>query len=485
MQTIPFSRTLIAAALSAGFALPAFAQIDVRFAMFNASLNRDSSGQLLSDLANPAGAGTANATARRILQATNVAEIIQRANPDVLLVNEFDFDFNGVAGSQSTPTPVGYSSNAAVLFQDNFLSKSHGNAVRGMTTPVTDAYRYTPPTNTGIASGLDLDNSGSVGGGNDAHGFGNYAGQYGFTIYSKYEITQVRSFQNFLWKDMPGNLLTSDPTPGANNLSNFYSQAEIDALRLSSKNHVDVTLNIGGQEVHFLTAHPTPPVFDGAEDRNGKRNADEIRFWKDYINGASYMYDDQGGTGGLSEGARFVIAGDYNADLCDGDSYKVACLGPDQPGEGPNAIGQLLLDPLVNTTLTPESSGGTQAATDPNNNGTANSTHLQDPMFDTADFNDASPGNLRADYVLPSANLTMTEAGVFWPTDSNFADGNTSGELFDLVGQFNKPGLYAGLPSSDHKLVYVNVTVPVPEPETYALFLAGIGLLATVARRKA
>ena len=263
---------------------------------------------------------------------------------------------------------------------------------------------------------------------------------------------------------MPGNLLTSDPTPGANNLSNFYSQAEIDALRLSSKNHVDVTLNIGGQEVHFLTAHPTPPVFDGAEDRNGKRNADEIRFWKDYINGASYMYDDQGGTGGLSEGARFVIAGDYNADLCDGDSYKVACLGPDQPGEGPNAIGQLLLDPLVNTTLTPESSGGTQAATDPNNNGTANSSHLQDPMFDTADFSDASPGNLRADYVLPSANLTMTEAGVFWPTDSNFADGNTSGELFDLVGQFNKPGLYAGLPSSDHKLVYVNVTVPVPEP---------------------
>lgn len=125
MLTTPFSRTLIAAALSGAFALPAFAQIDVRFATFNASLNRDSSGQLLSDLANPAGAGTANATARRILQATNVAEIIQRVNPDVLLVNEFDFDFNGVAGSQSTPTPVGYSSNAAVLFQDNFLSKSH------------------------------------------------------------------------------------------------------------------------------------------------------------------------------------------------------------------------------------------------------------------------------------------------------------------------------------------------------------------------
>ena len=285
--------------------------VSVRFAAFNASLNRDASGQLLGDLANPL------AATNRVRQAHNVAEILQRVNADVVLVNEFDFDLAGVPTASGTPMPLGYSSQASALFQDGFLSASHGNAVRGTTTPLHYAHRYTPNTNTGVASGLDLNNNGSAvttpgaaGYGDDAWGFGNFPGQFGFTIYSKHEIVGVRSFQNFLWKDMPGNLLTNDPTSGANNLANFYSPAEIDSLRLSSKNHVAVTVRINGQDVHFLTAHPTPPTFDGAEDRNGKRNHDEIRLWADYIAGASYLYDDQGGTGGLAPGSLFVIAGD-------------------------------------------------------------------------------------------------------------------------------------------------------------------------------
>ena len=231
-------------------------------------------------------------------------------------------------------------------------------------------------------------------------------------------------------------------------------------LRLSSKNHVDISLRINGQVVHFIVAHPTPPVFDGPEDRNGKRNHDEIRLLKDYINGASYIVDDAGQQGGLAPGARFVLAGDFNADLCDGDSYKAPCDAAQEPGKGPgkgpNAIGQLLWDPLVNTQVTPRSEGGTAAATDPDNNGPANQAHLGDPAFDTADFNDANPGNLRVDYVLPSANLKIVAAGVFWPTrqDSRFA----------LVGTFNKPNLYANFASSDHRAVWVDVSIAAQEP---------------------
>lgn len=448
----------------------------VRFATFNASLNRDVSGQLLSDLANPAASGVSTTVARRIQQAHNVAEIIQRVNADVLLVNEFDFDLNGTPTASSQAMGAGYSSNAAKLFQDNFLSAAHGNAVRGTTTGVQYAYRYTPNTNTGLASGFDLNNNGVVAGGDDAYGFGNFAGQYGFTIYSKYEIVSVRSFQTFLWKDMPGNLLTNDPT--GNKLTDFYSQEEIDALRLSSKNHVDVTVRINGQDVHFLTAHPTPPTFDGAEDRNGKRNHDEIRFWADYIAGADYIYDDQGNTGGLAAGAKFVIAGDYNADPLDGDSFKGTVNGQQY-----NAIGQLLDNPLINTSETPSSEGGTAAATYPSNNGSANQSHAGDPAEDTADFSDSAPGNLRVDYVLPSANLGIEGAGVFWPVDPDTATANNTGDLYDLVGSFNNPGLYAGLPSSDHKAVWVDVQV-VPEPEQYALLLAGLGLIGMAARRR-
>lgn len=495
-----FIAATVAAAFSACTSGPVLASgigpsqpgaIDVRFAAFNASLNRDASGQFLSDLANPGGANLTTAAGRRIQQAKNVAEIIQRVNPHVLLVNEFDFDLNGTPTASSDMMPKGYSSQAASLFQSNFLSTSQGHPVRGFANPVQFAYRYTPNTNTGLASGLDLDNNGSIGGGNDAFGFGNFGGQFGMTIYSKYEIVNVRTFQTFKWKDMPGNLLTADPTAGPNNLANYYSSAERDVLRLSSKNHVDVTIRVNGQEIHFLSAHPTPPVFDGAEDRNGKRNHDEIRFWKDYVNGgssASYIYDDAGRLGGLAKDAKFVIAGDYNADLCDGDSYKTTCLAPNSPGVGPNAIGQLLLDPLINVSITPQSAGGTAANTDPNNNGgnAGNLAQIQDPKFDTADFNDAAPGNLRVDYVLPSANLMITQAGVFWPVDADPSDGNTSGELFDLVGQFNKPGLYAGLPSSDHKALWVDVSVaPIPEPEAFVLMLAGLGLVGwSVSRQR-
>jgi hypothetical protein len=213
-------------------------------------------------------------------------------------------------------------------------------------------------------------------------------------------------------------------------------------LRLSSKNHVDVLIDINGTEVHLLAAHPTPPIATGPESRNAKHNHDEIRFWSDYISGgdsASYIYDDQGGTGGLASGAIFVIVGDYNADPNDGESFDLA-------------IRQLLENPAVNTSMTPESPGGIAAATDPDNNGAANAGHRSDPKFDTADFSDAAPGNLRVDYVLPSANVDILGSGIFWPTAQQ--------PERPLVGEFNQPALFSGLPSSDHKPVFVDVAIP-------------------------
>ncbi|BAY35300.1 phytase (plasmid) [Nostoc carneum NIES-2107] len=386
----------------------------IRFSQFNASLNRNADGQLITDLSTPNNA-----------QAKAVAEIIQRNNPDILLINEFDY-------TQVNPQ------QAVQLLQQNYLAVSQNGA-----TPVNYPYFYIAPSNTGIASGFDLNNNGQVvttpgatGYGDDALGFGNFPGQYGMLLLSKYPIdtANVRTFQNFLWKDMPDALLSTISTPNSN--TPWYSPEEQNALRLSSKSHWDVPIKVNGETIHVLVSHPTPPTFDGTEDRNGKRNHDEIRFWADYITPGKgdYIYDDAGKKGGIAAGSRFVIMGDQNADTVDGDSFD-------------NAIRQLLQNPNINTNFIPTSPGAAQQAI---LQGGANVNQKGNASFDTADFADTAPGNLRTDYVLPSADLTINNSAVFWPlnTDPNFP----------LVGTFNA-SLPGGFPSSDHRLVYADVQV--------------------------
>jgi len=362
----------------------------LRVATYNLSLNRNTAGQLVTDLSTPDNA-----------QAKAVAEVIQRANPDIVLLNEFDHVDGG---------------RAVDLFRDNYLEVGHNGAA-----PVDYPYAFTAPVNTGVPSGFDLNNDGTVGGGDDAFGFGLFPGQYGMVVLSKYPIRtdEVRTFQHFLWKDMPGNVLPTD----------WYSPAEQDILRLSSKSHWDVPVTVGKRTVHVLAAHPTPPSFDGPEDRNGRRNHDEIRFWADYVTPGQgrYIYDDRGGRGGLNPSERFVILGDYNADPLDGDSYD-------------SAINQLLdSSRIVDPQAT--SAGAVEAS---RLQGGANLTHRGDPKYDTADFSDSAPGNLRVDYTLLSRHFSVRDAGVFWPVQAD--------PLSRLTGVFP-------FPTSDHRLVWADVTL--------------------------
>ncbi|MGP4008277.1 endonuclease/exonuclease/phosphatase family protein [Streptomyces sp. 4N124] len=396
---------LAGAALAGTSALPAAASDRrgraVRFATFNASLNRGTQGALVTDLSTPDNT-----------QAKNVAETIQRVDPDVLLINEFDYVESGAA---------------VRLFLRNYLAVGQNGA-----KPVRYGYHFTAPVNTGVASGLDLDGRngavttpGSDAYGQDAYGYGWFPGQYGMAVLSKYPIDTraVRTFQNFLWRDMPGNLMPTD----------YYSAEAQAVLRLSSKSHWDVPVCVGHETVHFLVSHPTPPTFDGPEDRNGRRNHDEIRLWADYIGGrrrSSYLYDDKGRRGGLRPGARFVLAGDQNADPYDGDSYD-------------HAIRLLLDHPAVHLPKAPPTSKGAVEAT--RLQGGANTSHIGDPAYDTADFGDTAPGNLRVDYVLPSRGLIPGSNGVFWPT--------TDDPLYRLVGGG------ANVPTSDHRLVWQDVRV--------------------------
>lgn len=406
-MSAPISRRrALSVAAAAGVALPAAVASQalaappslrgrgspVRVATFNASLNREREGQLVEDLRS----GTDP-------QIRAVASIIQINNPDILLINEFDYDASG---------------EAVDLFRRLYLEVGHNGL-----TPVHYPHAYIAPVNTGVPTGLDLNGDGQAQGPDDAFGFGQFPGQYGMLLLSRFPIVtgEVRTFQKLLWKSMPGSLMPED----------YYSPEAVDALRLSSKSHWDVPVRVGDRVLHVLAAHPTPPSFDGPEDRNGRRNSDEIRLWADYISAgpaSNWIVDDAGRRGGLHASERFVILGDYNSDPLDGDSW-------------PGAIDQLLRHPRVRDSQ-PTSEGAVQAA---QRQAGSNAQHRGDPRLDTADFSEPAPGNLRVDYVLPSKNISVSAAAVFWPRQGEPG--------FELVGEHP-------FPSSDHRLVRADLVIP-------------------------
>lgn len=369
----------------------------LRVATYNTSLYDDNDGGLIQRLEN------------NDPDARNIAAVLQRVRPDLVLLNEFDYDA---------------AHRAADLFQQRYLEMAQA----GGSEPLRYPYRYLAPVNTGVQSGLDLDNSGVVGGegrdrGNDAWGYGLHPGQYGMLVLSKYPIDtqQARTFQQLRWSAMPGALRPIDPATG----KPWYSEQVWSQLRLSSKSHWDVPVRTPQGIVHFLVSHPTPPVFDGPEDRNGMRNHDELRLWAEYLapGDKPWLCDDRGHCGGLAADARFVIAGDLNNDPMDGDGRHEAIL-------------ELLEHPRALRYATPRSTGGGEVARAYAEHGIA---HHGSPEHVTGDFG-AKAGAMRLDYVLPSVGFELIDSGLFWPTADQPEAAITR--------------------SSDHHLVWVDLRVP-------------------------
>lgn len=330
-------------------------------------------------------------------QIKNIAEIIQRVNPDIILLNEFD-------RIDDSTTNIHY-------FLKHYLNKPQHNQ-----QAINYPYFYQGAVNTGVKidSDLNLDGSSSqlpV----DAHGFGYFVGHFGMVLLSKYPIDEkaIRTFQKFKWHDMPNALKPINPETN----QPWFSKEAWQTLRLSSKSHWDIPIKINDETVHILASHPTPPVFDGPENRNGKRNHDEIRFWFDYINTdqGAYIYDDNNQKGPLQANQRFIIMGDQNASSVEGDAIMtkaskgiIALLGSDK-----------IQDPL------PTSMGG-QMHSSGNSHG----------------INHTAYWGMRADYILPSTfGFTINKSGVFWPQSNE--------ETHRLIK--NRQA------SSDHRLVWVDV----------------------------
>jgi endonuclease/exonuclease/phosphatase family metal-dependent hydrolase len=344
----------------------------LRVATYNTSLFAEHTGGLIRRLE------TGDVAARRI------AAVIQHQRPDIVLLNEFDHDDAG---------------RAADLFQQRYLETPQFGL-----QPIRYPYRFSAPVNTGVPSGADFNRDGTSEGPEDAYGYGTHAGQYGMLLLSMHPIdpAAARTFQTFLWKDMPDALAPLNPIDN----SPWYDSAAWSIFRLSSKSHWDVPVDTPLGRIHLLAAHPTPPVFDGPEDRNGRRNHDELRFWRDYLTpeSADYIYDDAGQRGGLDASESFVLLGDLNAD-------------PELGAGRHDSIRALLAHPRVQAEPAPRHSGRRAVS--------------------TSFFGDRTD-NLRVDYVLPSRDLRVLANGVFWPQA-----GETGAEW---IG------------ASDHRMVWLEVS---------------------------
>ncbi|MDG4649427.1 endonuclease/exonuclease/phosphatase family protein [Roseibacterium sp. SDUM158017] len=292
-------------------------------------------------------------------------DVIVAARADVLLLLDMDHDV-GLAALQAL---------AGAL------------AEAGLDYP----HRFAAAPNTGRPTGIDLDGDGRSYRARDAQGYGLFRGDGGMALLSRHPVGAVRDFTDLPWVALPEASAAEVTPPEA-----------LDVLALHSVGAWDVEILAPGGPVHLLGSHASPPVFDGPEDRNGRRNADELRFWTLYLDGWT--------PGGAPfTAARFAVAGTFNVDPSRGEGRR-------------DSLRALLGHPALRDAV-PAGASGSPA---------------------TADWQDPWPGDLRVDYILPSRTMRVLASGVLWPSD-----GGT------LMGV--SPATAAA--ASDHRLVWMDLSL--------------------------
>ena len=300
-----------------------FAQAEpLRIATFNTELSRKGPGILLRDILRGDDPSIAS-----------VVQTIAAASPDIIALQGTDYD----------------------------LELSALNALADALTAAGAPYphRFAAPPNAGRQSDVDLNGDGKLGGPRDAQGYGRFFGQGAMALLSRYPILteNLQDFSTLIWRDLPGSLYPMiDGTP--------FAGVEAHATqRLSSNGHWSLPIELPDGPIILLTYHATPPVFDGPEDRNGRRNHDETAFWSHHL----------AGNIGTPPTHPFILLGDANLDPIRGD------------GRG-EAIAALLAHPSI-----------------------------QDPLPEHPTVNWSQTGPMRVDYILPSRDWKVVDAGLIWP----------------------------------------------------------------------
>ncbi len=328
---------------------------DLRVATLSADLTGSSADDVLADLRDG------------LPEARTLAETAQLNAPDVLVLTGVSYDEQG---------------QIAETLNEEYLAVGQNGQ-----EPLDYPHVFTAETNSGVDSGADLDGDGVIGGPSDALGYGEYPGHYGTVVLSKHPIQEdeVRTFQEFLWDDMPENSMDEED----------FSELERSVLRLPSATLWDVPVSVDGEVIHVVASSVALPQSPGDVDL--ERSSDERRMVTDYVTGDGwYLYDDEGQEGPLPAGSRFVLLG-----------QPVSPHGLDAEIQD---LGSLLGSYALQD---PEPAAVSEAPLSARP-GSEDGTGEQDTR--------AVPGasDVRSSYALPASGLEVSGSGVFWPGEGEF-----------------------------------------------------------------
>lgn len=287
--------------------------------MFHVDFEREGPGLLLRDI-----------ESGEDPQIAAAVSIIAESDPDVLLLLGFDYDAENLA-------------LAAFAAQLAEAGPRYSNYL---------AFR----PNSGLRTGADIDGDGYWAEPEDSQGYAAFAGQGGMALLSKFpiQIDASEDFSSLLWRDVAGADLTG-----------VMSEEAAAAIRLFGVAAWQVPIETENGPLHLIAVHADAPVFDGPEDRNGLRNADQLRHVMRVLDRSQ---------------SPISVFGTLNVDPMRGEGRQ-------------HVLRQLLQHRAVQDPLPQRPNG----------------------RLETVDWDDPTPGDLRVDYILPAREFSVLESGVLWP----------------------------------------------------------------------
>ena len=232
-------------------------------------------------------------------QLAQAVAVLKKLKPDLLSINEMQYDLPGVPNASFTSTgqnmmalttlmgwkPLGISFDPA---NTGLLARPQADGTYPTDTTDPQFEPYSDPINYGI-----------------------FPAEYATAGASRFPIVRKLVFQDLKWaKFRPDRKVEGF-------LDAFGEPLKRETTELFDKNFTDAVLNIQGKEVHFILFHTVPSFDFGKEGSpNIERNGDQLAFLEWYLTGKTeFEVPADLGIEPLAQGALFVAVGDWNTDV--------------------------------------------------------------------------------------------------------------------------------------------------------------------------